>query len=252
LLERQGVNDVEVQDLWASIGDDYFLRETAQSIAEHTKAIIEHKDPAVPLVLIRQTSHRVFEGATEIFIYSRDIQHLFAATVATMDQLHLNIQDARIIVTDSGEALNTYTVLSDDNTALSENPEHLNRIKQRLIEELDDPDDYPEIIQRRVPRQMKLFATPTQVNVSNDSISHQTVLEVITPDRPGLLARIGGIFSSHNLSVRKAKIASVGERVEDFFFITDEKGQAIADPELCQTLQQEICQQLDEHLQLNN
>ncbi|MCP4596023.1 [protein-PII] uridylyltransferase [Neptuniibacter sp.] len=252
LLERQGVNDVEVQDLWASIGDDYFLRETAQSIAEHTKAIIEHKDPAVPLVLIRQTSHRVFEGATEIFIYSRDIQHLFAATVATMDQLHLNIQDARIIVTDSGEALNTYTVLSDDNTALSENPEHLNKIKQRLIEELDDPDDYPEIIQRRVPRQMKLFATPTQVNVSNDSVSHQTVLEVVTPDRPGLLARIGGIFSTHNLSVRKAKIASVGERVEDFFFITDENGQAISDPELCQTLQQEICQQLDEHLQLNN
>lgn len=252
LLERQGVDDVEVQDLWASIGDDYFLRETAQSIAEHTKAIIEHKDPIVPLVLIRQTSHRVFEGATEIFIYSRDIQHLFAATVATMDQLHLNIQDARIIVTDSGEALNTYTVLSDDNTALSENPEHLNKIKQRLIEELDDPDDYPEIIQRRVPRQMKLFATPTQVNVSNDSISHQTVLEVITPDRPGLLARIGRIFSSHNISVRKAKIASVGERVEDFFFITDENGQAIADPELCQTLQQEICQQLDEHLQLNN
>ena len=249
LLKRQAVEVESVESLWATIGDDYFLRETAQSIAEHSKAIIEHQQPETPLVLIRQTSHRLFEGATEIFVYSRDFQNLFAATVATMDQLHLNIQDARIIVTDGGEALNTYTVLSDDNTPLSENPIQLQHIRERLIEELDDPDDYPEIIQRRVPRQMKLFANPTKVNISNDFVTQQTVIEVLTPDRPGLLARIGRIFAEHTLSVRKAKIASMGERVEDFFFVTDQAGKPIADPELCATLQQEICQQLDEHLQ---
>lgn len=249
LLKRQGVDQYQVADFWETIGDDYFLRETAQSIAEHTKAVLEHLNPDIPLILIRQTSHRVYEGATEIFIYSRDIQNLFAATVATLDQLHLNIQDARIIVTDNGTALNTYTVLSDDNTALSENPDHLNGIKQKLIDELDNPDDYPEIIQRRVPRQMKLFATPTSVSLSNDPIAQQTVLEVSTPDRPGLLARIGGIFATHNISVRKAKIASVGEKVEDFFFITDAAGKPISDPALCEQLQQEICTQLDEHIQ---
>lgn len=249
ILKRQGVNPDNFKELWRSIGDDYFLRETSQSIAEHTKAIIEHDRPHEPLVLIRQTSHRVFEGATEIFIYSQDFKNLFAATVSTMDQLHLNIQDARIIVTDCDEVLNTYTVLSDDNTPLSENPDHLSQIKQRLIEELDDPDDYPDIIQRRVPRQMKLFATPTQVYLSNDSVSQQTVLEVITPDRPGLLARIGGIFAEHNLSVRKARITSVGEKVEDFFFITDDEGNPLADPQLCQTLQDDICHQLDETIQ---
>jgi [protein-PII] uridylyltransferase len=250
ILKRQGLELEDFNPLWSSIGEEYFLHETAQSIAEHTKAIIEHGKIDEPLILIRQTSHRVFEGATEIFIYSKDIDNLFAATVAAMDQLHLNIQDARIIVTESGEALNTYTVLSDDNTPLSENPEQLSQIKQILIDELDDPDDYPDIIQRRVPRQMKLFTTPTQVYVSNDPTLHQTVLEVITPDRPGLLARIGGIFSEHNLSVRKAKIASVGEKVEDFFFITDQTGSPIADPTLCQTLQDKICLQLDENIEL--
>lgn len=252
ILKRQGVEQDNFKTLWSSIGDDYFLRETAQSIAEHTKAIIEHGKTDEPLVLIRQTSHRVFEGATEIFIYSQDIDNLFAATVAAMDQLHLNIQDARIIVTDSGEVLNTYTVLSDDNTPLSENPEHLSKIKQHLIEELDDPEDYPDIIQRRVPRQMKLFTTPTQVYLSNDPAAQQTILEVITPDRPGLLARIGGIFSEYNLSVRKAKIASVGEKVEDFFFITDGEGLPVSDPALCQILQDKICHQLDEHIELEN
>ena len=249
LLARQGVKEQEVFDHWALLGDDYFLREDAQNIAWHTRAILEHGDNPLPLVLIRKTSYRVFEGATEIFIYSEDLPTLFPATVAAMDQLHLNIQDARIILTDHGRTLNTYTVLTDDNQPLSENPEYLANIQRHLTEELDDPEDYPEIIQRRVPRQLKLFATPTQLTLSNDPSSQQTVLEVITPDRPGLLARIGRIFVELGISVRKAKISSIGERVEDFFFITDTNNQPISDPELCHRLQQAICQQLDEHVQ---
>lgn len=198
--------------------------------------------------MIQKTSYRIYEGATEIFIYSKDIHNLFSATVATLDQLHLNIQDARIILTDDGRTLNTYTVLTEDNEPLSENPTYLNSIRDRLIEALDDPDDYPEIIHRRVPRQMKLFAMPTQVNLSNDPNTQLTVMEVRTPDRPGLLARIGQIFSELNISVRKAKIASIGERVEDFFFLTNDEGLPISDPELCETLQRRVCKELDEHI----
>lgn len=249
ILSRQGLNEAEVLEFWATLGDDYFLRETGKSIAWHTRAILEHHDPDAPLVLIRQTSLRLHEGATEIFVYMKDQPNLFAASVATLDQLNLSIQDARIIVTDDQLTLNTYTVLTAENQPLSENPDYLNTIKQRLVEELDDPEDYPEIIHRRVPRQLKLFATPTRVTISTDPVSQETLLEVLTPDRPGLLARIGRIFVENHVSVRKAKITSIGERVEDFFFITDESNQPISDPELCQRLQSDICKQLDEHIQ---
>lgn len=248
LLARKGVREQDVLDYWSLLGDDYFLREDAHNIAWHTQAILEHGDDPLPLILIRKTSYRVFEGATEIFIYSEDLPTLFPATVAAMDQLNLNIQDARIILTDHGRTLNTYTVLTDDNQPLSENPEYLAHIQQHLTEELDDPEDYPEIIQRRVPRQFKLFTTPTQLTLSNDPSAQQTILEVITPDRPGLLARIGRIFVEYGISVRKAKISSIGERVEDFFFITDGQNQPISDPELCRRLQKAICKQLDQHL----
>jgi len=248
-LQRQGLNESSILQFWSTLGDDYFLRETAQSISWHTGAILEHSEPDLPLILIRQTSHRLHEGATEIFIYNRDLPNLFAATVAAIDQLNLNIQDARIIATDDGRTLNTFTVLTDEDEPLSENPEQLGRIACYLAEELDDPDDYPEIIQRHVPRQLKLFATPTMVRFSNDPTALITILEVQTADRPGLLARIGRIFVDNHIAVRKAKISSVGERVEDFFFITDDQGQPISDPDLCHRLQDQICQQLDEHLQ---
>ncbi|MBR9827931.1 MAG: [protein-PII] uridylyltransferase [Oceanospirillales bacterium] len=248
LLARKGVREQDIHDYWNLLGDDYFLREDAHNIAWQTQAILEHGDDPLPLVLIRKTSYRVFEGATEIFIYSEDLPTLFPATVAAMDQLHLNIQDARIILTDHGRTLNTYTVLTEDNQPLSENPEYLAHIQRHLTEELDDPEDYPAIIQRRVPRQFKLFTTPTRLTLSNDPVAQQTILEVITPDRPGLLARIGRIFVEYGISVRKAKISSIGERVEDFFFITDPDNQPISDPELCRRLQQSICEQLDQHV----
>ena len=247
-LRRIGVSAEAARSLWSSLGDEYFLREDPRSIAHHTKAILEHTSPEIPLITLEQTSYRNHEGATEIFIYTRDAPHLFAATVSTLDQLHLSVQDARIIVSDNGYALNNYTVLTEDNQPLSDNPEYLMNIRQRLVEELDDPEDYPDIVQRRVPRQLQAFATKTRVLISNDPNLQQTVLEVITADRPGLLARIGHLFVEFGITLRKAKIANVGERVEDFFFITDHNGDPISDPELCHRLQDVICQELDEHL----
>ena len=249
ILQRKGYSEQEVLDFWNMLGEDFFLREQPQHIAWQTQAILEHGDSELPLVMIRKTSYRAFEGATEIFIYIQDLPNLFAATASALDQLHLSIQDARIMVADNNQALNTYTVLTEDNQPLPDDDEFLARIQHSLIEELDDPDDYPAIIQRRIPRQMKLFAYPTQANLSTDPVTQLTTLELITPDRPGLLARLGGIFVKFGISVRKAKIASVGERVEDYFFISDAQGQPISDPELCQQLQHAICQQLDEQIQ---
>ncbi|GGK66173.1 [protein-PII] uridylyltransferase [Amphritea balenae] len=249
ILQRKGYPESDILDFWSMLGEDYFLREQPQHIAWQTQAILEHGDSDLPLVMIRKTSYRAFEGATEIFIYMHDLPNLFAAAASALDQLHLSIQDARIMVADNNQALNTYTVLTEDNLPLPDDDNYLDQIQLSLIEELDDPDDFPAIIQRRIPRQMKLFAYPTQVNLSTDPVTQLTTLEIMTPDRPGLLARLGGIFVDFGISVRKAKIASIGERVEDFFFISDDQGRPVSDPEVCRQLQQAICQQLDEHIQ---
>jgi [protein-PII] uridylyltransferase len=73
-----------------------------------------------------------------------------------------------------------------------------------------------------------------------------TILEVIAPDRPGLLARIGRIFLDFDLSLQNAKIATLGERVEDVFFITDANNQPLSDPELCARLQATMIEQLSD------
>ncbi|MGV8637176.1 ACT domain-containing protein, partial [Pseudomonas aeruginosa] len=83
-----------------------------------------------------------------------------------------------------------------------------------------NPDDYPTIIQRRVPRQQAGA-------VGGDDFEHRDLAQRVGGDghlrgegEVLELARIGGIFLDFDLSVQNAKIATLGERVEDVFYIT--------------------------------
>jgi [protein-PII] uridylyltransferase len=137
-------------------------------------------------------------------------------------------------------------VLDEQGQPLGVDPARKERVRRRLIEELDDPEDYPDIIHRRTPRQLRHFSFPTEVVFSNDTVNDRTVIEVITPDRPGLLAWVGQVFLHHHIRLSNAKIATLGERVEDVFFVTDEHGEPISDPAVCQALQQDLCKTLDD------
>ncbi|MFZ6045028.1 [protein-PII] uridylyltransferase [Pseudomonas sp. CR3202] len=246
ILVRNGIDQDEAEQLWSQLGDDYFLRHTASDVAWHTEAILQHPAGNDPLVLIKETAQREFEGATQIFIYAPDQHDFFAVTVAAMSQLNLNIHDARIITSTSQFTLDTYIVLDADGGRIGENPARIREIREGLIDALKNPDEYPAIIQRRVPRQLKHFAFPPQVTISNDAQRPVTILELIAPDRPGLLARIGRIFLEFDLSLQNAKIATLGERVEDVFFVTDANNQPLSDPEFCQRLQEAIVSQLSQ------
>ncbi len=246
ILVRGGIDQDDAEQLWSQLGDDYFLRHTAADVAWHTEAILQHPAGNDPLVLIKETAQREFEGATQIFIYAPDQHDFFAVTVAAMDQLNLNIHDARVITSTSQFTLDTYIVLDTEGGRIGDNPARIKQIREGLINALKNPDDYPNIIQRRVPRQLKHFAFAPQVSIHNDAQRPVTVIELTAPDRPGLLARIGKIFLDFDLSLQNAKIATLGERVEDIFFITDTHNQPLSDPELCAQLQDAIVQQLSQ------
>ncbi|MET1077566.1 MAG: [protein-PII] uridylyltransferase [Pseudomonas sp.] len=246
ILVRAGTDPDDAEHLWSQLGDDYFLRHTAGDVAWHSDAILQHPNDGSPLILIKETTQREFEGGTQIFIYAQDQHDFFAVTVAAMDQLNLNIHDARIITSTSRFTLDTYVVLDNDGGSIGDNPARVQQIRRGLTEALINPDDYPTIIQRRVPRQLKHFAFAPQVTIHNDAQRPVTVLELTSPDRPGLLARVGKIFLDFDLSLLNAKIATLGERVEDVFFVTDANNQPLSDPDLCTRLQDAIIAQLSE------
>lgn len=246
LLKDQGLSQSDIERIWDELGDDYFLRESAKDIAWHTAAILQHRNQSEPLVLMRESHTEPYEGAGQIFVYTKDMPNLFAATVAALDQLSLTVLDARIITSASQFSLDTYIVLDQSGERITER-ERLNYIVNELRHSLADPDNFPDIVHRRLPRQLKHFEIRTEVSLSNDITNQRTAVEIITLDRPGLLARIGRIFMDENLTLQTARIATLGERAEDVFFVTDAAGQPLSDLTQCQHLIQTLRDQLDQN-----
>lgn len=246
ILKQQRVHAADAETLWAGLGEDYFLRETPRDIAWHTEAILNRENPKAPLVLIRASNASQFEGGTQIFIYTPDQENLFATMVNALDQQGLTILDARIITSSDGFTLDTYIVMDQQGTPIADDLERQHSIREEMTAAFTNPSRFSEILQRRLPRRHRHFDVPTQVMISNDIQQDHTSVEIITLDRPGLLAQIGKIFAEEKLRVHNARIATLGERVEDVFFITDQQGEPLRDMATCEALQKRLITELDD------
>ncbi len=244
LLLAVGADGQRVAQLWESLGEEYFLQYAPSEIVWQTQGILAHEGSALPLILISAPTEDMAEGGTKVFIHTRSADDLFAATAAAMDQLGLSIHDARIATSSNDWTLNTFIVLDHQHQAIRDRAQ-LEEIRARLVEELDDPEDYPQIVTRHTPRQLKHFQVPTRVALEQDLANERTMLELVAPDRPGLLARVGRIFMEQDIALSAAKIATLGERVEDVFFITTKAGEPLTDPARQERLRARLIEVLD-------
>jgi [protein-PII] uridylyltransferase len=235
----------ELEELWRERGEDYFLRERAEDIAWHTEAIAGHHDKTKPLVLARSSIDSTVANTTQIFIHAHAHAGLFSLICAELEQLDLSIHDARIYDSNDGMTLDTFFVLSSNGQSIAEDPARINYVRAHLARALEQ-DGGRDTVSRRTPRAKKSFSVPTETRMSVDEVKNYSVLEVATPDRPGLLARIGRILNEFEILLQAAKIQTLGERVEDVFFITDMNREPITDPARCQALQKAIRDELDE------
>ena len=232
MLEMQGEDVAAAEKFWSGLDDDYFLRHHAAAIAWQTKGILESKGKT-PLILISESPERRYEGGTAIFIFTPDVPHLFAACTAALGALNLSIHDARIMTSTNGYALDTFIVLDAMTRRPLDTKDHrrIHRIQRHLHKVLTNkqPSQF-NINSNLIPRQLKHFRREPRINISNDLNGLRTIVEIKATDRPGLLAILGQVFMEQQVLIQNAKIATMGEKVEDVFFITDLRGESISDP----------------------
>ena len=244
LLTEQNVSEAQALSVWNGVDEEFFLREEANDIATFTKAIIANTDDNAPVLLLCDVGDE-FPVATQIFVHAKDRQNIFSITAAILDKLHLNIQDARLHTTHDNRAFDVFYVLDDEGHPVGDKPQLCNSIIEALREGILDPSSVSFDVQRRTTRQLKNFAVETVASLRNDPETNTTVLEVITPDRPGLLAHLASIFLRYGLNLYNAKITTLGERVEDTFYVTDYNHEPLTDLEFSAKIQETICIELD-------
>ncbi len=224
-LLDSGYDEAAVQRLWAAFPDQAFLRYRPEQLVWQTEGILAQAHLASQ-VLVR--GHDT-PGSFEVFVRTPDRDGLFAALVATLDRLGLSVLDARILNSSDGCALDNFQVL-----ASAYQPEPA-RIVETLRKALRDPASVRPA-RRATPRLLRHFRVPVRVEFDTLEDGLRTRLSLVGTDRPGLLADVAQVLRAHHLRVHDARIATFGERVEDFFLLSDRRDHAVADRQSLETM----------------
>ena len=240
-LVEKGWAEADVGTAWQQISEDYFLRESVSDIVWHTEALLQHDLESGPLILIGEfRTLRTDEGATQIFIHTQGATDQFIATARAFEQLSLNVVDARI--TGDGDAsFNTFHVLESSGQRIGDRPGRRAEITHALRDHLTGEGGTGR---RREPLAMRSFRFETSVALRDDDLGH-TAVEITTPDRPGLLATIATVFLEQGVVLLGARITTLGERVEDLFYVTRADGSAFAGSEFGDRLSEAVVAALD-------
>ena len=227
-------------ELWGDLGNDYFLRHASEQVAHHTRLLLNNTGNKT-LVDVQPLTER---GGTEIFIFAPAIEGQFIRITAALDQLGLNVVEAGITTTRDGKALDTFHVLEESGSPI-EGDHRLEEIKSTLLDGIDTEHRRTWNVSRRTPRQYQHFPIKTHLDFKLDSLDQRTIMELITADRPGLLSRVGQAFADCKISLLNAKIATLGSRAEDVFYITDQQDRPLTDDSKIACLEKAIHKHLD-------
>lgn len=204
-----------ITQLWQYYDDDYFLRHSVEDIVRQTEQRLQQPDTNT-LVKVRSYDD---DETKEIFILTKDQPFVFAAIAAAIEQLQLNILDAKINTASNGDLLNTYIV----NGPERDDTDIIDGIRQQL-NNLDDINIHCPV---HTPRKMTLFKTAPVINFQVSEQNKHTILELYTHDRPGLISTVAQVFLQCGIQLFNAKLITLVDQVEDVFFITSDTGKPL-------------------------
>jgi [protein-PII] uridylyltransferase len=203
--------------LWAQLDDSYFLDHEAQEVAWHTRLLAYRVNSSSPIVKTRLSP--VGEGL-QVLVYCTDQRGLFARICDFFARMNLTIAEAKIHTTLHGYALNSFQIMEATRSETAYR-DIMTYIEFELALQIMQAKPITPAATGRVSRQLKHFPLATEVEIKPDN-KGMLVLSMITGDRPGLLARVALILDKHHIHLHRAKINTLGSRVEDVFWITGE------------------------------
>ena len=224
-LRDSGIEGDRIDAVWNLFSRNYFLKYRSEEIAWHTEWLADSDtSSATGLVDVRRRHNN---DGIEAVLFTPRKRRTFAHATAVLDELGMTIVDARIVPVQRGYSIDTYVFMELDGR-IEIDEARIAKVRRSLTRILTAADDNVASVTRVVPRQARMFTTKTSVDFARSTSSNQTVLELATADRPGLLSRIGQVFIEQGIDIEAAKIMTIGERAEDVFYVCRESGGVLA------------------------
>ena len=210
--------------LWDTLDVGYFMRHDASEIAWHARQLSRYVSrvevaPVSALngkCIVRARISPLGEGL-QVLVYTEDQTDLFARICGYFDQAGFSILDAKIHTAKNGYALDTFQVV----TSLL--PEHyrelMTMVESGLSLTINQKGTLPPPTKGRVSRRVKNFPIAPRITLHPDEKAQSWLLAISASDKIGLLYSVATVLAKHSISLKLAKISTLGERVEDTFLI---------------------------------
>ena len=220
-LIEENYDERAIKALWFNWQEKYFLRHSPKNVVAHTKAIL-NAAPDVTVLVKSLSGQKAFD----VFIYMRDKPLIVATTTRLFDKLQLSIAEAQILTTKDNYTLDSYVLIKTDATKVSTSCE---QIQALLLRNLQGELSISPANKRFMSRRQRHFTMKTIIAFHEDSKNNRTVMTLLTTDTTGLIATIAKAFAKHKIQIQHAKIATMGERAEDTFFIVDKSKEPLSE-----------------------
>lgn len=228
LLKQKKVSARKVKALWKTFDSEYFIREKVDDIAWQTAAMVTHTSDK-PLVVIRDGGEFKSRPAMQIFIYTKHEHNILSVVTNTLERNGANIQYAHMIDTSSNHVLSSAFVLPRKRKTAAERKKYCNSLTRAIEDALSSKSPELKTVRHFDTPELKTFSVPLHVRINHEQGRPYNVLEITTVDRDGMLSCLTQTLDNLKLQLRGARITTLGERVDDVFYITDQNGAVIED-----------------------
>lgn len=184
------------------------------------------------LPVIRWIAHPE-QGHSEVWICTWDRADLLWHIAGSFAVVPLNILSADIFTRQDNLVLDVFRVCDTRFNAVSYEKE-ISKVDKTLAQSLSTEDfDFTPLIARTRKSKIYPVATefdfPTRIRVNNDSNPNYSVIEVLCPDRLGLLYDLLRELSDLGINIFTSRITTEKGAAIDTFYVSDKKGEKITD-----------------------
>jgi len=239
VLLKGGLSFEAINTLWDDLPQNVFLSFSTDQLEWTASTVLKAGADKPVLVAIREIEE---QGVSELLVHAQDYDGLFSAVTTVIDEIGLDVLSARVGTTGSGKSFDLFQLM--DGHAQAVNHIDSERLQLRLRDVLANA-SLPESVVRRLPRRLRPFKSPARVRFSAAQGGEKTMMDLACSDRPGLLSNISAAMVACGVRIHDARIATMGDRVEDAFILSDKQNAPLSRKirtQLLETLTERLAQ----------